>query len=186
MTCSDFLARYSEFLDGETAPDERRTFRSHLEACPSCRRYDRVVNRGISLLRSMPQPTLGDDFKDRLRHSLYTIDEELRLRRNRPDGAMGGGAMAVVAAAVLVVAAFWTPSLRDAPPSVDLPAIVVDRPETRTARPLPPRSLYEAPRSRTILSRDEDFWASTNTLLFEYSTLYNRHRGTGLVRTGLN
>lgn len=186
MTCSDFLVRYSEFLDGETPPEDWSAFRSHLDACPSCRRYDRVVTRGISLLRSLPAPRVGDDFKDRLRHSLYTIDEDLRLRRHRPHGASGGGAMAVMAAAVLVMAVLWTPALWESTPTVDLPAIVVDRPETHAAHPLPPPSLYDFPERRPSLARDVDFWTGSNTLLFEHSTLYNRHREPGLVRIGLD
>jgi anti-sigma factor RsiW len=188
MTCSDFLARYSEFLDGETPPDERVAFRRHLEGCESCQRYDRVVTRGVSLLRNLPPQRLRDDFKDRLQHSLYSMEEGERLRRHRPHGASGGGAMAVVAAAALVVAVIWTPALLETTPSVELPAIVVEAPRTARTTRLQPGPVYDltAPRSSLVVN-EADFWTEANTLLFEYSTLYHRHRtAPGLVRTGLD
>lgn len=187
MTCSDFLARYSDFLDGESSPEGESALRSHLEACASCRRYDHVVRRGIALLRDLPAERLRDDFKDRLQHSLYTIDEAERRRRHRPQGATGGGAMAVVAAAVIILAVVWTPALWDSTPTVDLPAIVVRAPEQAASRAtLPENGIYALPQPRPSPVYDADLWRGSNHLLFESSPLYTRHREPGLVRTGLH
>lgn len=186
MTCSDFLARYSEFFDGVIPPDDRASFRSHLEECGSCERYHRVVRRGVTLLRSLPPQPLRDDFRDRLRHSLYTIEEEQRIRRQRPSAASGGGAMAVVAATLLVVAVLWTPSLWEATPSVTLPAVIASPPSVATGVTLLPGALYERPAPRQTPAYQADLWTGSHTLLFEHSPLYQRYRGPGLIRTGFD
>jgi hypothetical protein len=52
MHCPDFLALYSDYRDG-LITDIRllRRIRGHLTACPRCRRYDRVIQRGVATLR---------------------------------------------------------------------------------------------------------------------------------------
>ncbi len=197
MTCSEFLAQYSDYLDREAEAEARSAFEKHLATCASCRRYDEVVNRGLSLLHELPPPNLRGDFRDRLRHSLYAIDEEKRVRRHRPHPATGGGAMALVAAVAIVVGVAWTPSLWDTNPSVDLPTIVVGAPaisvEARPLEALPldpgPLGLQPVPptlRSRPSLIQEADLWEGAGILLYENSPLFQRHRGSGtLIQTGL-
>ncbi|MEX2530068.1 MAG: zf-HC2 domain-containing protein [Gemmatimonadota bacterium] len=190
MTCSEFLAQYSEYLDHEDEVGDCAAFEEHLADCASCRRYDQVVTRGLSLLHEIPPPILRGDFRDRLRHSLYTIDEEERVRRQRPDPATGGGAMAVVAAVAVVLAVGLTPKLWDTTPSVELPAIVVDGPVGETMAvgvvPLELQTLPPISRSRPTLVYEADLWEGATTLLYENSSLLQRHRGTGtLIQTGL-
>ncbi|MEJ2678663.1 MAG: zf-HC2 domain-containing protein [Gemmatimonadota bacterium] len=67
--CRTFLERYSDLADGLLAPVEVAAMRRHMAACPSCRRYDRVVRRGVRVLRqSAPLPSPA--FHERLRRRL--------------------------------------------------------------------------------------------------------------------
>ena len=190
MTCSDFLARYSDYRDGSLSGDEHTAADAHVEGCDSCRRYHRVVSRGVALLRELPTPRVRGDLESRVRHSVYSMEEAERARRYRPYGPTGGGAMALVAAAVLVVAMLWTPTLFDNEPTVELPAIVVSEPLEQERDPasgqvfaVPPRERAEPQPSRVYESK---LWAGSNSLLFEHSSLYQRHRDPALVRAGLH
>ena len=51
MTCGEFLARHSEYLDEEMTADAAGEMRLHLAGCARCARYDRVLRRGLTLLR---------------------------------------------------------------------------------------------------------------------------------------
>jgi anti-sigma factor RsiW len=188
MNCSEFLARFSDFRDGELDPEDRSVFEAHLEVCGSCSSYERVVNRGVRLLRDIPPPRLRDDFGDRLRHTIYSLEDRERSRRHRPHGPSGGGAMAVVAAAVLVVAVLWTPTLFDETPSVDLPAIVVEPPVTVAdgSTDVVRAQGWEGIQLRPSLVYDADLWTGANILLYEHSSLYQRSRDPELVRAGLH
>lgn len=97
--------------------------------------------------------------------------------------------MALVAAAVLVVVAVWTPNLWERTPSVELPVLVVQGPDT-VAEGLP-YVLGPAPVGLTgpaipPLMVDGDLWSGSNVLLYEHSPLYHRYRNPALVRAGLH
>lgn len=188
MTCSDFLARFSDYYDGNAPPADRKAFQEHLNACDSCHRYHRVVQKGVELLRALPTPAPRDDFHDRLRHSIYTAEEAKRRRRS-PMG--GSGAMTLVAMAAIMAAVIWTPALWEGGSAIQLPPIVVNEPA-----PSQPGNLLSAPSVRSLRPspsnvassprfRDLELWNQTNALLYEHSSLYERYREAGLVRTGL-
>lgn len=186
MTCSDFLARYSEFRDRDLSDADRKAFEAHLGACGSCERYHYVVSRGVSLLRTLPAQRLRDDFQDRLRHSLYHLEETRRLRRHRPHGASGAGAMFVAAAAMIVLAVIVTPTLLDEPtPSVELAPVVAEAPAEATATSRIPSAFTVRAGERPSLVYESDLWTGSNALLFEHSALYQRHRSPTLVRAGI-
>lgn len=140
MTCSDFLARFSEFFDGDPDLPDRQAFRDHVENCPSCARYTHVVRQGSEFLRSIPSPELRHDFHPRLQHKIYHIDDEEQIRRS----SMGSGTTAatVLAMAALLVVAAWYPTLQDSDPAVHMPVIVVHEPP-RTELPI--RTVPPAP-----------------------------------------
>lgn len=188
MTCSDFLAEFSDFRDGRLDPEDQAIYESHLKACRSCRQYQEVVERGVSLLKHRPAPPLRDDFGARLRHSIYSLEDRERLRRHRPHGPSGGGAMALVAAAALVVAMIWTPVLLDETPSVDLPAIVVNGPDGTAAvtADFTRGSELVGIQNKPSLVYDPDLWTGANALLYEHSVLYQRTRDPSLIRAGLH
>lgn len=182
MTCSEFLARFSEFYDGDLSLESREAFEEHLAACRSCRRYLEVVERGVELLRSLPSPELREDFRPRLQHAIYHVDEE-RWRRRGPQTLSGTGAMTLVAAAAILAGILWTPVLFDDVPSVELPPVVAQPPE-RSSDPSVTLSSPDRHRGERGSFLDSNLWSQPNALLFEYSPL-QRGREGGMVRTGL-
>src|SRR5204862_5887298 len=67
MTCAECLDRYTDFRDGLiTAPRELRRFDRHLVCCPSCRRYDAAVRRGVQALQGVETIEPSPEFRRRL------------------------------------------------------------------------------------------------------------------------
>lgn len=108
MTCQEFLARHLEYTDESLPLEEAARWRDHMASCPSCARYDRVVRRGLSLLRTLPEVEPSEDFFPRLQHRLYHLDDESQ------DGSRASGTSAVVSLAIAGVLALlaWSPLLR--------------------------------------------------------------------------
>lgn len=181
MTCTDFLARFSEFHDGDLSPEEQAAFDEHLATCTSCRRYRDVVARGAELLRSLPGPTPRDDLRQRLQHSIYHIEEE-RLRRRSGSSLAGTGAMTLVGAVAILAGILWTPVLFEDAPAVDLPPVVVNAPSASTVSG--PEGANPSRGFEPASFLDANLWSQPSTLFFEYSPL-QRQRDAGMVRTGL-
>ena len=172
MNCSDFVARFTEYLDGSAARVELEVMDAHLDGCPSCRRYKAVVEHGALLLRSLPPPELREDFEPRLRHRIYHVED---LRKLSDHASSGTPALSVLGMALVLTAVAWSPALRGDAPVIELDPIVVDRAPTRApARAgVRPASGYLRPASLTDL--DRGLWDNT-TILYEYSPLYQRYR----------
>jgi anti-sigma factor RsiW len=182
MTCSDFLAGYSAYHDGDASEEQRDAFEGHLASCPSCRRYRDVVTRGVELLRSLPAPTPRHDFRPRLQHAIYHEDAE-RARRRSSSSLAGTGAMTLVAAVAILAGILWTPVLFEEGTAVELPPVVVNTPPaTSPASREDPVPLRYSTEPASFL--DSNLWAQPNTLLFEHSTLQRKREGS-MVRTGL-
>jgi len=172
MNCSDFVARITDYLDGSATREESEVLDAHLEACASCRRYKAVVEHGASLLRSLPQPELKEDFEPRLRHRIYHLDD---LRHLSDHAASGTPALSVLGIALVLTAVAWAPTLRGDAPVVELDPIVVDRAPVRSpARSgVRPSSGYVRPAS--LMDLDRRLW-DNRTILYEYSPLSQRYR----------
>ncbi len=112
MDCRDFLDRYSDYDDSLLDEVELTRFRSHLSACSSCARYDRVLRKGRMLARQLPRPEPGTDFVPRLQGRLDQYRAERRRRQAAP--VLGGGAVAL-AAVTVVASSMWALSLLDQP-----------------------------------------------------------------------
>ena len=81
MRCSDFLKHYSDYRDGLTHDSRlRRRMTLHMSSCDSCRRYDRAITGGVSLLRRKPGVEPSERFRVRLRCQL-ALDHRRRRRR---------------------------------------------------------------------------------------------------------
>jgi anti-sigma factor RsiW len=187
MTCSEFVARFSEYYDG-TAPEEfARRAEQHLGTCPTCCRYQEVVERGAKLLRRLPAPDLPEDFRPRLQHRIFHVDDPIV-----PGGPTSSVStiLAVVGMAVLLAAVAWSPVLRPRAHMVELPPIVVTRPpailRATPAGAFPFGGGLSAGRA-VDFRRWADLWGDANWLLFEYSPLSRRYRGpAGVQRVGLD
>ena len=169
MTCSEFVARFTDYVDGAAPPADARAMEEHLATCGSCRRYKTVVEHGAQLLRSLPTPELREDFEPRLQHRLYHVQEELTLT-TQPTSRTP--ALTVLGIAVLLTAVAWAPLLRTGAPVVELEPIVVNR------APTPPRvrpaSLQPRPlQLRAEPALDNGLWDDTR--LYEYSPLSRRY-----------
>ena len=205
MQCSEFLDRYTDFHDGALAPEESERFRVHMTACATCQRYDEVLIRGVDLLRALSETRPGEDFRARLRHSIYMLEEERRRRRLLRSNVRTVPLLGALAAFGAIVVGL---SLGEAAPVVDLPPIVAARPSPGTGapRPLPlPSSLLLPDPARSPLAGPSgvrvpgasrvrgravrvsapapELWTGANELLYRSSSLYLRYREPGFVRT---
>jgi len=108
-SCERFLAGYSAFRDDALPWEERVEMEVHLDECPSCARYDRVVSRGAQVLRELPELEVSEDFAARLQHRIYTEDLEAARARSASRSATALATMGVAAA---IAAAAWVPLVR--------------------------------------------------------------------------
>jgi anti-sigma factor RsiW len=183
MTCSEFVERFTDFLDNEGSEDFRLAATSHVEACPACRRYGDVMTRGRELLRGLPREEVPEDFTPRLQHRLYHVDDEAALSAHT---ASASTALTVLAMSLFLTALAWSPALRQGAPVVELPPIVVSDPPPRL-RPVSTMPIV-VPALRPILSDNEaGLWDDAQSLLYEYSPLQQRYRSANpLRRAGLD
>ncbi len=108
MTCRECLERYSDYLDERMDAAEMVRTRAHLERCPSCARYHRVMTRGLELVRALPPVEPSSGFHERLERRIRDASGvEPPRRRSRRRIAAGA-----LAAAALVAAVLWSPTLR--------------------------------------------------------------------------
>lgn len=177
MTCSEFMERFSDYLDGSTPHEEAAALEAHLERCRPCRRYRNVVEHGADVLRSLPGPQLREDFEPRLWHRLYHVDDERAL--GAPQS--GAPALTVLGIAILLTALAWAPVLRDGPQDLQLDPIVVDRAPRREA-PIRPATFLPAGTFGTKNPRDIGVGLWERTLLYEYSALSQRYNQRGGIR----
>ena len=177
MTCSDFVAHFSEYRDGLAREEQLRQAEEHLASCPSCRRYREVVDRGAQLLRKLPGPEIAEDFRPRLQHRLYHVDAESVLGGRASSAASG---LAVVGMALVFTVVAWAPTLRSGAPEIELPAIEVSRPPLalryRSAPAYPFNAGAEHRSARPSSVRPAGLWDDPPALLLEYSPLAHRNR----------
>lgn len=153
MRCEEFLEGYSDYLDGHLSQPERRRFSGHLDSCDSCSRYDRVVQRGLKVVRNLPRVNASSDFLPRLRHRIYHIEDDIPFSGSRP----GGSAALVAVAVVGLFALVWLPFASRVPVEVELPAVAVERPPPAVAEePLP--SLFDSGPFIVTGSEAPDAW----------------------------
>lgn len=132
MDCDTFLDGHSDYRDGLLALPDRVAFEAHLRECDHCARYDRVVSKGVQVLRDRPELEVSDDFMDRLQHRLYHVEDEMAAARRRRSPVSRGAAAALAAAAGIAALALAPRLFPGASPTVTML-----RPVAATA-PAPP------------------------------------------------
>jgi len=182
MSCSEFLERFSDYLDGLRDADFRHDAERHLGSCPSCRRYLEVLEQGRELLASFPRLSVSEDFYPRLQHRIYHIDDGRAL--SRASGSRTTAATIVGIAVVFAVAA-WSPLLKAGQPEVELTPIVVSHPTVATARAGLPPSVYFFSGGAETRASLESLWERSHLLFYEHSPLSERYRRS-LRRTVLD
>jgi hypothetical protein len=108
MTCSDWIAGSSDYLDDLLRPAERGAFDDHLAECADCARYLRILSRGLDMAREVPVIEPSPDFTVRLNRSLRSLDEDRYLKQQ---SVVSGAAVTVALASVIALAA-CSPILR--------------------------------------------------------------------------
>ncbi|MGD2123255.1 MAG: zf-HC2 domain-containing protein [Gemmatimonadota bacterium] len=184
MDCQKFLARFSDFLDGDLDDEAAGEMERHRSSCERCRRYARTLQSGIELLRSLPPLDVPRDFHPRLDRRLFSRDDQ------GPDSRspLGSGATlgAVLSVAALVAIAAWAPSIRLSTPIMDLPAVVVAEPPAASFTPAQPRPTF--PRNLSLFTTAEfqdGIWGDPHKLLREYSPILEHRRSQPLLRVGI-
>lgn len=168
MTCSEFLQQFSDFYDAAGNISLQRSAEAHLAQCPRCRRYVDIVDRGRELLRSCPPVDVSQDFRHRLQHRLYHVDDGEALRQ--VGSGSGTTALTALGMAVVLVFAAWAPAVLSWRPEVELTPIVVSRPETPAlGLRTPPVSLF--PVGNPLPLSDPGVFRGANSLLFQHSLL---------------
>ena len=124
-----FLALYSDYRDGTLDENARAEMIAHMAECASCRRYDRVIRRGVAVLRD----SLRED-PDALVDRDETPEDHWRPGRggySRPaiTGITATGTLLLIA---LNVVSGWAPRLGLESPEADSPPVAV-----APARPAP-------------------------------------------------
>ena len=137
MVCQEFIDSYTEYVDGSLSDDDHARIEKHLMDCDACRRYKRVLTRGLSLWRDLPVAATSPDFRPRLQHRLYHVDEEGKFPNRQRMGKMALVAVALVG----LLAMAWFPFATRMSYEVELPAVVVQGPPVVVAERQP--SLFE-------------------------------------------
>jgi anti-sigma factor RsiW len=137
MVCQEFIDSYTEYMDGLLDDDDYARVEKHLADCDSCRRYKRVLTRGLSLWRGLPVAVTSPDFRPRLQHRLYHVEEEGKLSDRQRAGKAALAAVALVG----LVAMAWIPFAARMSYEVELPAVVVQAPPAVVAERQP--SLFD-------------------------------------------
>jgi anti-sigma factor (TIGR02949 family) len=77
LSCSEVLARLSDYVDDELGADARSRVEAHLRGCDGCARFGGEFRATVRALRAhlAVAAEVPSDLKDRLREAL---DEDLR------------------------------------------------------------------------------------------------------------
>lgn len=155
MTCTDFRDRFSDYYDGTGAPSFLGDADAHVAACPDCRRYHAVVAEGSAILRGGAPVAVSEDFMPRLQHRIYHLEDDSALARAQ--SASGTTVSTAVAIAALIALAAWSPTLMREP-RVELPEIVVSRPEPRAVGVRAPQLWVSASEPTFVSAVDRGLW----------------------------
>ncbi|MBM4183762.1 MAG: hypothetical protein FJ207_05985 [Gemmatimonadetes bacterium] len=177
MDCATFVARFTDYLDGDLSSVDARVMEEHLTGCGSCQRYKNVVEHGRSVLTSLPVPELQEDFTSRLEHRLLHVADERALPE---EVASRAPALAVLGVAVLLTVVAWSPVLIGGAPVVQLAPIVVDHAPVE----LPPltirKALSPSDQPDDLPQLDRNIWEDVP--LYEYSPLSRRYQESARTR----
>jgi anti-sigma factor RsiW len=103
--CDEFLAGHSEYVDGRLSSLAAARLAAHADECRSCARYDRIVRRGMDLVRDLPAAEPSDDFELRLQHRIFHMEDAGALQPR------AGGAAAALGIAAAIALLAWSPMM---------------------------------------------------------------------------
>lgn len=129
MNCQEFLDNYSDYLDRRLEIPGLAEYGEHLRECRSCGEYDRVMHRGLHLIRELEPPESTPDFATNLRSNIFAVQDSLQ-GNNRPLTA--ALTVATLAASLLFIVAAL-PVFSGNRDVMQLPPVVVDPPVRSSA-----------------------------------------------------
>ena len=138
MDCADFLENYSDFLDRRLEIYPLEAYRDHLTSCPSCTRYDRVLQSGLRLVRQIDPPGSDIESESGVQNTLYRLQDSLARQQAMLSRVTG---VALMSAAALVLA-LGLPSLTAKESAVELPPLVIEVPPKELAGAQAPGSFF--------------------------------------------
>ncbi|WP_425154217.1 anti-sigma factor family protein [Candidatus Palauibacter sp.] len=129
MVCEEFIEGHTEYRDGVLPTGEIARFDAHMDDCASCRGYDSVLERGLAMWRALPPVETSPDFRPRLQHRLFHVEDAAKL----PFRAHVGRAAAIVVASAALFS--LGVSNRTQPVRIDLglPPVTVEPPAPAVA-----------------------------------------------------
>jgi anti-sigma factor RsiW len=101
--CSMFLEDHSAYLDECLSDEEAARHEAHAAGCASCARYARVLGRGLTLVRELPELEASAHFEERLRHRIFHVEDEASRSRS------GGRSIVGIAAVAAIALIAWSP-----------------------------------------------------------------------------
>lgn len=170
MVCRRTLEGFSDFRDGLLAEAEESEFRAHLDACPECRRYAEVLDRGVCILRSIPELGLPEDFVRTVRRRVRQARDP-SLPGDPGLGGAGGIVVPLIALAALLGILSGVHRLRSLP-EVRLAPVAASAPSQSAGSAGVPRSF--------LLVHDPGRWREQirRETLYRTSPLGERYAGT--------
>jgi hypothetical protein len=184
MDCQEYLSRFSEYLDGRAETHVSRDIEEHRSQCERCSRYSRTLEAGRSILQSLEPLDVPADFRPRLHHRIYHLEDGASIARQSLRS--GATMVSVLTMAVLVAVSAWAPAIRLPDASIELPAVVVAEPPQPSFTLEPANPTF--PRNLSIFTTSEfqdGIWGNSHDLLREYSPILERRRDQPIVRVGI-
>lgn len=183
MDCQEYLARFSEYVDGRIEAESLEEMEAHRLTCLPCGRYSRLLEAGTELLRSSAPVEVPDDFRPRLDHRILHVEDGAAIARE--SHGTGATTVSVLAVAVLLALSAWAPVITVTAPTLELPPLVAHAPHVIFT---PAFSGPTFSRNASVFPTTEfqdGFWGDSHQLLREYSNLSEPRRDYLLVRTGI-
>ncbi|MGD2217985.1 MAG: hypothetical protein PVJ64_14605 [Gemmatimonadales bacterium] len=120
MECEEFLTDYSDFLDRQFEEHSIVSYCDHLLNCSDCAEYDRVMRRGLELLRGLEPPETRPGLVPRVTERVFGSGPGLGW------GAERGRAALVAGVAALMLGAVGSLTMLDSEAQAELPPLVVE------------------------------------------------------------
>jgi hypothetical protein len=183
MDCQEYLRRFSDCFDGLASAEASRAMEEHRSVCASCGRYAEILEAGAGALRGLPALEVSSDFRARLDHRIFHIEDGPSIAR----GSLGTGAttVSILALAALLAVSAWAPVVGATRPMPELPALIVRGPSVPSPPPDAAGTSFQRSRSLFVSSEfREGIWGDSHELFREYSSLSERRRAETAVRMG--
>jgi hypothetical protein len=184
MDCQQYLALVSEFLDGRAEAGVSKEMEAHRLACERCHRYSKTLEAGGDLLRALPTLDVPPDFRPRLDHRIFHLEDGASIAREST--GTGATTVSVLAVAVLVALSAWAPAVNVVGQGVQLPPVVVAEPPAASFTPAGANPTFARDLSLFETTEFQDgIWGDSHDLLREYSPILERRRNQALIRVGI-